>query len=284
MPGEVRGSVHVDGAELRYVIEGAGRPLLVAGSSVYYPRTFSPGLRRSCSIVCADLPHFAPATAGFEVKAISFELYARCIEAVRKAAGLGRVVIAGHSHHGNVALAYARRFPQHVSHVVLIGTPPADLERTVAAAREYWERRASPARKALLQSRRAALDEARLAALPAARAYIERYVADAPLYWHEPAFDAAWLWRGMEFGMEAVAAFRELYRDYDAGLELAGLDVPLLVVMGRDDFAVPHTLWEGLLPAQGHAACEVFDRSGHTPQLEEPDCFDQCLLDWLHST
>jgi len=36
-----RGIVDVDGARLRYYIEGRGPACLVIGSSVFYPRTFS---------------------------------------------------------------------------------------------------------------------------------------------------------------------------------------------------------------------------------------------------
>ena len=53
-----RGSVEIGGATLNYVAEGEGPALLVLGSSIYYPRTFSKGLRRSCTLICIDLPHF----------------------------------------------------------------------------------------------------------------------------------------------------------------------------------------------------------------------------------
>lgn len=55
-----RGSVTVAGTTLEYTVEGAGIPLMVLGSSIYYPRTFSHNLRESCTLVCVDLPHFAP--------------------------------------------------------------------------------------------------------------------------------------------------------------------------------------------------------------------------------
>jgi proline iminopeptidase len=276
-----RGTARVEGIALDYVVEGAGPLLLVVGSSIYYPRTFPARLRQSCTIVCADLPHFVLPGPEFDIDALSLELYARCVEAIRSAAGLGKVIITGHSHHGNVALEYAKRHPQHVAGVVLMGTPPADLATTIAASREYWKTRASPARKALLEVRRSGLDESRMASLPAAEAYVARYLADAPLYWHEPDYDAAWLWRGLEFDMAAVAAFREFFRDYDARPQLAALEAPMLVVMGRDDYAVPHTLWREIVPALANVTFEMLEQCGHTPQLEDPEAFDQLLSRWI---
>lgn len=132
-----RGSVEIAGATLKYAVEGNGIPLLVLGSSIYYPRTFSEQLRESCAIVCADLPHFVPLGPKFNLACIGFDFYCECIEAIRADARLGRVVVVGHSHHGNVALEYARRHPGNVSHVVLIGTPPVDIAKTIESAEQY---------------------------------------------------------------------------------------------------------------------------------------------------
>jgi proline iminopeptidase len=276
-----RGTVRIAGAELGFTIEGSGAPLLVAGSSIYYPRTFSDRLKRSRTLVCADLPHFADLPPGFRTEAIGFDLYADCIEAVRAATGFDRVAIAGHSHHGNVALEYAKRYAQYVAQVVLIGTPPVDLEQTLAAGRHYWDAHASNRRKALLQQRRNGLDPERLAQLPAHQAYVARYVADAPRYWHDPTYDAAWLWRDMTFAMTAVDAFRALFRSYALSRDDRALAAPLLVIAGRDDYAVPHTLWQPLLPQLRQVTFHLLQRSGHTPQLEQPEVFDRIVLDWM---
>ncbi len=39
------GIIEIDGFKLRYAIEGSGKPALVIGSAIYYPRTFSQNLR-----------------------------------------------------------------------------------------------------------------------------------------------------------------------------------------------------------------------------------------------
>jgi proline iminopeptidase len=271
-----------NGFTLNYHMEGSGElAVLVIGSSVYYPRTFSSQLRNSLRFVWADLPHFVDPGAELDVAAIGFEFYANCVERVREAAGLESVVIVGHSHHGNIAVEYANRFPQHVSHIVLIGSPPVGIDRTLKCAESYWQTNASGFRKAVLEKRRASLDEGYLISLPPKDAYITRYVNDAPLYWHDPEYDASWLWHGMEFRIEAIMAFRNLYQEYELHWSPALSAVPILVVMGRDDYAVPPTLWTRGRRETRNVDVRVLDRSGHTPQLEQPDVFDRMFLEWL---
>lgn len=279
--GVNRHTVEIAEMKLSFTVEGCGAPLFVVGSSIYYPRTFSRRLKESRTLVCADLPHFVQHQASFRPDAISFELYANCIERVRAATGFEQVAIVGHSHHGNVAVEYAKRYPHRVSHVAMIGSPPADIAHTIAGANAYWESEASDERKALLQDRRRSIDQDRMAALDPREAYIAQYVADAPLYWHDPSYDASWLWRDMEFGMEAVHAFRDLYRTYELTWDAESLKAPVMIVMGRDDYAVPYRLWDEFLPRLENITFHLLDRSGHTPQLEQPEAFDQILLSWL---
>lgn len=274
-------SVRCNGFTLNYSMEGQGElAVLVVGSSIFYPRTFSRRLKESFRFVFADLPHFVEIEPGFDLASIGFDIYAECIERIRIAAGLERVVIMGHSHHGNIAVEYARRFPQHVSHVVLIGTPPVNIAQTIECAKQYWHDNAPTIRKTLLAKRRALRDERDLPSQNPREAYITQYVTDAPLYWHDPEYDAAWLWSGMRFRMDAVHAFRSLYEKYEMQLGPGEFTAPVLAIMGRDDYAVPHTLWSRRrIPSS--VDIRILDRSGHTPQLEQPEEFDRILLAWL---
>ena len=53
------------------------------------------------------------------------------------------------------------------------------------------------------------------------------------------------------------------------------LSVPVLLVMGAYDYVIPYTLWEENYDQLPNFTRVVFDQSGHTPQLEESDKFDQ---------
>ena len=62
------GSIEVDGSQLEYVVQGEGLPCLVIGSSIYYPRTFSPELRKHLKLYFVDMKWFAKGYAAEKFK------------------------------------------------------------------------------------------------------------------------------------------------------------------------------------------------------------------------
>lgn len=276
------GSVSVDGATLRYVVEGSGTPTLVIGSAIYYPRTFSRRLRESLRMAFIDVRHFAENDPSLGPDGISLGTYTDDIETVRRHLGFERAAIIGHSHNGNLALEYAKRFPSVASHVVLIGSPPLEVSRTLEAASAYWEDHASERRKALLRENSRALGSEDLARMAPEIAYVRQYVAESPKYWYDEAFDASFLWRGVPVNMDIITVFRNFFANgYRLRWHPERLKAPVLVVMGRYDYAVPPTLWDDVQAQLRNLTLHVFERSGHTPQLEEPELFDRVLLGWI---
>ncbi len=274
-------TVEQDGFNLLGIAEGQGHQVLVVGSAVYYPRTFSAALRRYCRLGFVDLRHFARHDAPVDPATITLEKYCEDIEALRQGLGFERFVLLGHSHHGNLAMEYTLRHPGNVTRLVLVGSPPCDVSATLQAGEQYWQAQASPERKRLLAQRRSALDENALAALPMEQAFVARYVNDAPLYWNDPDYDGSWLWDGVPVSTIALSGFKTFFVDYDFARTAARLEMPVLVCMGRQDFIVPHSLWDDCQPPFRQFDYHLFDSSGHTPQLEEADLFNQRLLAWL---
>jgi proline iminopeptidase len=275
------GSTSVDGAILRYGIEGSGIPTLVIGSVTYYPRTFSQRLRQTFRLAFVDVRHFSQIDASRSPDTITLNTYTDDIEQVRMQLGFERAVVIGHSHHGNLALEYAKQYPAKVSHVVLIGSPPCNVEKTIKGGEEYWEGHASEIRKAALRDNWVALNREMLAAMSPEQAYIAQYVADGPKYWYDPTYNASSLWKGVPMNMDSTKVFRGFFTDYELSWDEERLRAPVLVVMGRHDYEVPHILWDEVLPTLRNVTFHLFERSGHTPQLEEPERFDQLLLEWL---
>ena len=72
------------------------------------------------------------------------------IEQTRRELGLDRIVVIGHSIHSFMALEYAKRYPENVSHVVMIG-PPVFNAASDQAMDQYWQEFASPERKAAME-------------------------------------------------------------------------------------------------------------------------------------
>ena len=275
------GSVSVDGAILRYVVEGSGIPTLVIGSAIYYPRTFSLQLRQSLRLAFVDARHFAEIDTAHSLDSITLDTYTADIERVRAEVGFERIVIVGHSHHGNLALEYSKRYPERVTHVVLIGSPPCNVEKTIKAGEEYWAGHASEPRKTALQKNWMELSPDRLDAMPLQDAFVARYTADGPRHWCDPNYNAAPLWAGMQVSMDVIQVFRNFFAEYELSWNPTTMRAPVLVVMGRYDYVVPHILWQAVLPKLHNVTFHLFERSGHTPQLEEPGLFNQVLLEWI---
>ncbi len=53
------GYIEVDGFKLKYLTEGTGSDVLVVGSWIYYPRSFSQNLRKSMRLHFVDYRGFA---------------------------------------------------------------------------------------------------------------------------------------------------------------------------------------------------------------------------------
>jgi len=278
------GSVSVPGAELRWVIEGEGPPCLVVGSSIYYPRTFSRELRQHLKLVFLDLRHFAPSDGSLPVDQITLDTYAADIDRVREHLGFEKVVVMGHSMHGMMALEYARRYPERVTHTIMIGSPPAGLMATGAASAAFFEADASNERKQILQQSIedfGAEEFARISSFPDGDAVIAQYVTNGALYWYDATYDAAPLWRDMYVNMEVFFRVVALIGSYDLAQGPGEITVPVFAALGRYDYVVPYTMWDGAEDKLANLTIHLFEKSGHTPQLEEAAEFDRTLLEWL---
>ncbi|MDQ2068783.1 alpha/beta fold hydrolase [Natronospira bacteriovora] len=273
-PDTSQGFLDRDGSRLRYCSEGKGRPLFVIGSSRYYPPTFSESLKRSCRMHFADMRHFAELNGPAAKQALHLNDYLDDIEAIRETLGLEDVVLLGHSHHGNLALEYARCFPDSIAGLVLVGTPPCNVAETLAASERYWREQADARRKSLLTIRRDCLE-------PDAD-FVSRYVADAPLYWYDPSYDATWLWEGVPINATALTQFKRFFVAQDFARAAAQVTVPVLAITGRHDYIVPPSLWDEHDAPFWSLTRHCLERSGHTPQLEQAQTFDECLLTWLN--
>jgi proline iminopeptidase len=272
----------VNGVRLHYEVEGTGLPLIVvslAGTPIYQ-RTYSRRLRDRFQVVFLDGRGSGPSEAG-DIAALTVDTVLADIEGVRQAIGVERVAVVGHSIHGFIALAYARQYPDSVWGAVVIGTPPEITAETRAAASAYWDTMASSERKALLAERLAELDEDGLAALPPDQAWIRRYVATGPERFCDPAFDWTWFWDDCSIDMDAFGRLAEQVRAaYDPADAFPAISCPVFLAIGVHDYPIPPPLWHPVKVLLADLTYHAFERSGHWPQFEEQESFDDKLIAW----
>ncbi|MFC2165368.1 alpha/beta fold hydrolase [Acidobacteriota bacterium] len=278
------GTIDVGGGKLNYVIEGSGIPCLVVGSSVYYPRTFSQELRKHFKFIFMDLRHFTPSDDSLEIDKISLSTYADDIEHVRKALGLDRICIMGHSMHSLMAYEYACKYPENTSHVVMIGIFPVGFVEGTKASSKFWAEDASDERKMTHKKNWEQVPAEEIKKLSQSEALIKTYVTNRAMYWYDPTYDCSWIWEGVEANPEVFNQIAmKVLSKYDIMESLPRLKAPVFLALGRYDYVVPYTLWDGVKDKFPNLTYHLFEKSGHTPQLEEQELFDKRLIDWIKS-
>lgn len=271
--------------QLQYCQDGEGLPAIVVGSALYYPRTFSKNIRQHLHFTYMDHRGFAP-NPGRSLTQAEYELdiIIDDIERLRQNLGLEKIVIIGHSGHGLMALEYAKKYPNHVSHVVMLGIIPNLSAESNVAIDQYWQDSVFPDRKAALKAAEQKLPDEKLAALSPSQRFIKQYIRSGARIWYDFNFDSSPLWEGVEINIEIFTyIWGTVFRDIDITRGLDKFDKPIFLGLGRYDFLAPYCLWNPVRSKFKNLTVRVFEKSGHTPQYEEPKLFDEELVKWLSS-
>ncbi|WP_432841875.1 alpha/beta fold hydrolase [Dactylosporangium sp. CA-092794] len=206
----------------------------------------------------------------------SHEQWVADVDALRAWAGVERFVMAGGSYGGFIAMEYAIRHPERLRALVLRDTS-ADHENRHAARRNA------------LASARVRVDVEKLDRINAGLVRDDADLADCwreilPLYDHD--YDPA--------AVEARAAatpyryrthnhaFAVNMPSYDVKERLAAITCPTLVTVGRHDWITPVAGSETIAARIPGARLVVFERSGHSPQIEEAELWRQVVGGFLH--
>jgi len=267
--------VSAGGADLYYTTRGSGPPCLVLSAigTRPYVRMTPPALRDRLQLVYVDLRGGGQSTG--QAADLTFEVLADDLESIRADLGVDRVAVLGHSVLGILAIEYGRRCPESVSHVIAVGTPPSwRPEDLVARSEAFFETDASDARKQVLRDN--------LAKLPPDASPGQRMLAQTPMRFFDPRFDAAPLFAESELRPALLMhVMGTLTHAWDVRTGASSLSVPTLIAHGRYDYTVPYVLWQGVADSLPNTTLRVFDRSGHQPFLEQPEEFADAVADWM---
>lgn len=276
---EDAGSMEIDGFKLKYRSEGIGSDVLVIGSSIYYPRSFSQNLRKFLRLHFVDYRGFAE---GPEVE-LTFDTMLEDLECLRQELSLKKFIVIGHSAHGLLALEYAKKYKKYVSHVVIIGMPPHMRSDHLAMAQKNWDESVWPERKAAFERNMKLMPDEKLNQLPRDQWFLQMNYRNVPKSWYNYNFDSTSLWKGVQPNTHVLdQMYLRFVREIDVSQGLESLDLPVLLVYGRFEFLVaPVHSWDALRPKFKHLIVRIFEKSAHSPQYEEPNLFDEELLKWL---
>jgi proline iminopeptidase len=232
-------------------------------------------------MIFVDHRGFVPSSKPIDPTAYTLDTIVEDIEAIIKHLNVGKMVIIGHSGHGYMAQAYAKKYPQHVSHLVMIATGPKQSLESHQAAEQYLQDSVCPERKAQLAKDLENLPE-ELAKYPDKR-FITFCLKLGARSWFDYTFKATPLWQDVYVNMPIIDHFwGTIFRDIDVTKDIKKLTMPTLIALGRYDYLVaPPYTWNTIRPQFPNLTVRIFERSSHTPQYEQSHEFNRELLLWL---
>jgi len=277
------GVVMVRGTALPYLTEGSGIPCLVTGYSTLYEAVFSDELKKHFQFIFVDWKNSFTADDPFPLAVkITMETLVDDLDEVRRQLGHEKIAILGHSWPGFLPLAYGKKYPSHASHLIIIGCPPYANRITDKTSAEFWEKDASPERKAAHRRNLEASPDSLLNKLGPRERWVMQYVRDRAMCWANPTYDSYWLWLGKGASMDFEHQYYSvLTADYDPTPDFREITTPVFLALGRYDYWAPPKLWDAVKDKLPNLSYHLFQKSGHWPMLEEQELFDRKLIDWL---
>ncbi|MCA9858705.1 MAG: alpha/beta fold hydrolase [Thermomicrobiales bacterium] len=184
------------------------------------------------------------------------------LEALRDYLGLDKIVLLGASYGGMVALSYAVRYPQNVSHLIALVT--SAHAGTLERAKEILAERGTEEQKRVCE----ALWDGNF---QTEEELIHYFDVMEPMY--------SYSWKpdmpkdGLERGIYSIDAINEGFsgflRTYDLRDQLHKITCPTLVVGARHDWICAPEFSEEIASLIPHADLRIFERSGHEVIYDE---------------
>jgi proline iminopeptidase len=216
---------------------------------------------------------------GAAVSSMTWDNLTADAEALRQALGFDKWAVLGHSFGGMVALEYALRYPQSLSHLLLLDTcgdtwwvqqnAPEILAKrgyssaTVRTAQRFYNGQIEP-------------NEFMPSMIKLARAYYHHL---SPLVL---AHEIVTVGMRTKSRPEAqIFAFSQLLKGWTVMDRLSEIKVPTLVMAGRDDFQFPPEHQAALAAGIANARLEIVERAGHNAPTERSAEVIQAVRDFM---
>ena len=197
------------------------------------------------------------------------------LDALRAHLGYDKIDLLGHSWGGFLVMAYASRFPQHISHLAIVDSAAPKWSDTLFLFKDMY-----PDVTAKEDSYRFMSELGEKDSEAAREAATDLYES---MLFYSPEHRDEFL-RKMANDKEYYEVNRAVNRDvarYDLNPELLKFRFPTIVMCGRFDMNVAPVIAYKIHEAIPGSKFVVFGRSGHIPFFEQPDKFVQVLNDFL---
>lgn len=210
---------------------------------------------------------------GVEVTSMTMDNLTADADALRQRLGFEQWAVLGHSFGGNVALEYALRYPQSLSHLILMNTGADQWwvnhnAMDILAKRGYNASTVEAARRFF--NGQVSSEEY----LPTVMKLAGAYSYHSSIWYHPTLMSLALkvgLGPPMKMRPEAlIFGYSQTLMGWTVMDRLSEIQVPALVLAGRYDFLFPPEHQAILADRMPNARLELIECAGHNPQMERP--------------
>ena len=217
-------------------------------------------------------------SVGAPVSSMTWENLTADADALRERLGFDRWAVLGHSFGGNVALEYALRYPDNLSHLILLDT----------GGDSWWAQHNAPdlLAKRGFSRRRVELARRWFNGQTAPWEFFPTLMRLAGAYDPHTSLFSALRTMAAERRSKArphaqIFGFGHLLKGWTVMDRLGEIGVPTLVMAGRDDFIFPPEHQGQLAAGLPNARLEIIEGAGHNPHDERTGEVMKAVTDFL---
>ena len=197
------------------------------------------------------------------------------MEALRQHLGLDKIVVIGASYGGMVALTYASRYPENVSHLIVVVTV-AD-SRFLERAKAILAERGTDEQKAIAQH----LWDGSFETEDQLREYF-RVTRTLYSITADPDAPPPKAWDRAILSPDAInVAFGGFLRSYDVRDQLPKITAPTLVIGAQHDWICPPEFSAEIAKAIPNSDLRIFENSGHAVRADEPEALLDAIAGFI---
>ncbi len=292
-----QGFVNANGVMIYYEEFGKGEPLMIVhggpGASHDYFLLYLVPLAKNNRLIFIDERGSGQSERLEDSTQYTVENMVEDVEAVRKALDLGKMSLLGHSYGGVLAQAYALKYQQNLTHLILCSTFPSTSQMNEVFKK--MKEKMSPELRARIDK----MEKAGLFGhgLPYEQnRYTNAYMIAAwgegyfPYLYHhrpDPNYDPvasgvmSWrLYREM-WGSDGEFVIDGNLKSVEYVDKLSTIKVPTLITCGDHD-ECPPSLAKEMHEKIAGAKLVIFPQSGHMTFVDQPDMFIRTVEEFLH--
>lgn len=256
-----------ESASLHYSVYGNGTPVVFvhgfAEDSTVWDKQVD-YLKDTYRLIVPDLPGSGQSTI-LKKDRITMDDYAACIKAVLAAENIEQCIMIGHSMGGYITLAFANKYPGNLSSLGLFHSSayPDDAEKIEVR------------KKAIVFIKNSGAEAFLKTSIPGLFFDAGKSKSDIEML----------LEKGNNFTGEALIQYYEAMMARPDRTELLkSIDIPVLLIIGQHDKAVPFTYSLEQAKMPGHSFIKILRNSAHMGMLEETTGSNRFLADFLQTS